>query len=246
MALRRSTSYWAGVRRSRHSSSLSSTSGTAPWDVTDLGLVGHPAMTACSVPSTLARAGPRSAVRPGPIGCGPGEGRPAGRRHRLPAAPADPDHQQAPPARLRPPDDRLGHRGPGQGRDPRVSCSSPGGEHMGDFLRLLGDGHDFGLEHLAYASRSEPGGIAEALGLAESLRRRRADRRDAGRQPLRALDRGRWSTRSQRPAAAPGCCSARSTSADHLRHLGVAELDGGGQHPADRREARANRRASSP
>ena len=42
-----------------------------------------------------------------------------------------------------------------------------GGDHAGDFLKLLRNGHDFGLEHLAYASQEGVGGIAEALGLAE-------------------------------------------------------------------------------
>ncbi len=42
-----------------------------------------------------------------------------------------------------------------------------GGDHAGDFLKLLRNGHDFGLEHLRYAYQEGEGGIAEALGLAE-------------------------------------------------------------------------------
>jgi len=42
-----------------------------------------------------------------------------------------------------------------------------GGEHAGDFLRLLGNGREFGLEHLDYTYQEGEGGIAEALGLAE-------------------------------------------------------------------------------
>ena len=42
-----------------------------------------------------------------------------------------------------------------------------GGNHAGEFLRLLGNGQDFGLKHLAYAYQERPGGIAEALGLAQ-------------------------------------------------------------------------------
>jgi glucose-1-phosphate thymidylyltransferase len=42
-----------------------------------------------------------------------------------------------------------------------------GGNHAGEFLRLLGSGHEFGLQHLAYAYQERPGGIAEALGLTE-------------------------------------------------------------------------------
>lgn len=42
-----------------------------------------------------------------------------------------------------------------------------GGNHAGDFLRLLGNGKDFGLLHLNYTYQEGEGGIAEALGLAE-------------------------------------------------------------------------------
>ena len=42
-----------------------------------------------------------------------------------------------------------------------------GGDHAGDFLKLLRNGHDFGLEHLRYGYQEGEGGIAEALGLAE-------------------------------------------------------------------------------
>jgi glucose-1-phosphate thymidylyltransferase len=42
-----------------------------------------------------------------------------------------------------------------------------GGKNAGDFLRLLGNGRDFGLEHLNYTYQEGEGGIAEALGLAE-------------------------------------------------------------------------------
>jgi glucose-1-phosphate thymidylyltransferase len=42
-----------------------------------------------------------------------------------------------------------------------------GGNSAGDFLRLLGNGRDFGLKHLNYTYQEGNGGIAEALGLAE-------------------------------------------------------------------------------
>jgi glucose-1-phosphate thymidylyltransferase len=42
-----------------------------------------------------------------------------------------------------------------------------GGKNAGDFLRLLGNGKDFGLRHLNYTYQEGEGGIAEALGLAE-------------------------------------------------------------------------------
>src|SRR5467141_2228416 len=44
-----------------------------------------------------------------------------------------------------------------------------GGHSAGDFLRLLGNGKDFGLKHLNYTYQEGEGGIAEALGLAEDF-----------------------------------------------------------------------------
>ncbi|MDD5224003.1 MAG: sugar phosphate nucleotidyltransferase [bacterium] len=42
-----------------------------------------------------------------------------------------------------------------------------GGPHAGDFLRLLGNGSEFGLKHLNYTYQEGEGGIAAALRLAE-------------------------------------------------------------------------------
>src|SRR5579862_995396 len=42
-----------------------------------------------------------------------------------------------------------------------------GGTHAGEFLRLLSNGEAFGVRRLNYAYQDKPGGIAEALGLAE-------------------------------------------------------------------------------
>ena len=44
-----------------------------------------------------------------------------------------------------------------------------GGNNAGDFLRLLGNGREFGLRHLNYTYQEKPGGIAEALGLTEDF-----------------------------------------------------------------------------
>jgi len=44
-----------------------------------------------------------------------------------------------------------------------------GGNNAGDFLRLLGNGRDFGLKHLHYTYQEGEGGIAAALGLAEDF-----------------------------------------------------------------------------
>jgi glucose-1-phosphate thymidylyltransferase len=42
-----------------------------------------------------------------------------------------------------------------------------GGNNAGDFLKLVGNGKEFGLKHINYTYQEGEGGIAEALGLAE-------------------------------------------------------------------------------
>ncbi len=42
-----------------------------------------------------------------------------------------------------------------------------GGSSAGEFLRLIGNGKEFGLKHINYTYQEGEGGIAEALGLAE-------------------------------------------------------------------------------
>jgi glucose-1-phosphate thymidylyltransferase len=44
-----------------------------------------------------------------------------------------------------------------------------GGNHAGEFLRLLGDGRELGVKRLSYAYQAQAGGIAEALGLTENF-----------------------------------------------------------------------------
>ena len=44
-----------------------------------------------------------------------------------------------------------------------------GGNNAGDFLRLLGNGHEFGLKELHYTYQEGEGGIADALRLAEDF-----------------------------------------------------------------------------
>jgi glucose-1-phosphate thymidylyltransferase len=46
-----------------------------------------------------------------------------------------------------------------------------GGNNAGDFLRLLGNGKQFGLKHINYTYQEGEGGIAEALSLAEHTAR---------------------------------------------------------------------------
>ena len=56
-------------------------------------------------------------------------------------------------------------------------------EHAGHFIQLLGSGREFGLK-LAYELQEEAGGLAQAVGLAEIVRRRRQDAGAARRQHL--------------------------------------------------------------
>ena len=67
-----------------------------------------------------------------------------------------------------------------------------GGNHAGDFLRLLGNGKDFGLKHLNYTYQEGEGGIAAALALREHF---------ADGEPTSASCLGTTSSRSpSRPA----------------------------------------------
>jgi glucose-1-phosphate thymidylyltransferase len=100
-----------------------------------------------------------------------------------------------------------------------------GGTHAGEFFRLLGNGEEYGLERLGYAYQERPGGIAEALGLAEQFVAR--DRvvvmladNVFGQSLRRSVQNFEHQERGGRVLL------ARLANPDHLRHLGVAELDG--------------------
>ncbi|MGA8682442.1 MAG: sugar phosphate nucleotidyltransferase [Acidimicrobiales bacterium] len=103
-----------------------------------------------------------------------------------------------------------------------------GGTHAGEFLRLLSNGNEYGLDRLNYAYQERPGGIAEALGLAE-----RFVGNDAvvvmladnifERSIKASLDR----FASQESGAR--LLLARIDEPEHLRHLGVPEMDGDGR-----------------
>ena len=103
-----------------------------------------------------------------------------------------------------------------------------GGTHAGEFLRLLGNGHEHGIDRLSYAYQDRPGGIAEALGLAE---------RFAGGEPVLVMLGDNIIERSLRPtvenfAVQGGGARILLTEADdpvHLRHVGVPEFDGEGR-----------------
>jgi glucose-1-phosphate thymidylyltransferase len=95
-----------------------------------------------------------------------------------------------------------------------------GGTHAGEFLRLLGNGHDAGIATLCYAYQERPGGIAEALGLAE---------RFADDEPIVVMLADNIVERSIRPMieafrAAPHGARVLLTEVEepaHLRHIGV-------------------------
>jgi glucose-1-phosphate thymidylyltransferase len=103
-----------------------------------------------------------------------------------------------------------------------------GGTHAGEFLRLLGNGHEHGIERLSYAYQERPGGIAEALGLAA---------RFAAGAPVCVMLADNVVENSIRHAAdnfraqASGAriLLARESDPEHLRHLGVPELNGDGR-----------------
>jgi glucose-1-phosphate thymidylyltransferase len=100
-----------------------------------------------------------------------------------------------------------------------------GGTHAGEFFRLLGNGHEYGIDRLFYAYQDKPGGIAEALGLAERFGR--GDRivvmladNVVERSLAPAVENFRRQQRGGR------ILLAQLGEPEHLRHLGVAELDG--------------------
>jgi glucose-1-phosphate thymidylyltransferase len=99
-----------------------------------------------------------------------------------------------------------------------------GGTHAGEFLRLLGNGHEYGMDRLLYAYQDRPGGIAEALGLAE---------RFAGEDAVLVMladnivEHSFRSTVERFTAQGSGARILLSEERDpvHLRHLGVPEFD---------------------
>ena len=103
-----------------------------------------------------------------------------------------------------------------------------GGTHAGEFLRLLGNGHEYGIERLLYAYQERPGGIAEALGLAE---------RFVGGEPVVVMLADNIVENSLRPAVANFRAQERGArillsrieGPEHLRHLGVPEFDADGR-----------------
>jgi glucose-1-phosphate thymidylyltransferase len=100
-----------------------------------------------------------------------------------------------------------------------------GGTHAGEFFRLLGNGQEYGIERLFYAYQERPGGIAEALGLAE---------RFVGGDRCCVLLADNVFERPLGPVVERFAAQEQGARVvlseveeeEHLRHLGVAELDG--------------------
>jgi glucose-1-phosphate thymidylyltransferase len=101
-----------------------------------------------------------------------------------------------------------------------------GGTHAGEFLRLLGSGHDHGIDRLSYAYQEGEGGIAEALGLAE---------RFVDDDPVVVMLADNVLERTIRGAVQNFLAQVRGArillsrigDPAHLRHLGVPELSNG-------------------
>jgi glucose-1-phosphate thymidylyltransferase len=99
-----------------------------------------------------------------------------------------------------------------------------GGTHAGEFLRLLGNGHEFGIDRLSYGYQDRPGGIAEALGLAA---------RFVDGEPVLVMLADNIVERSIKPMvdafrAQPSGGRILLTPVEedeHLRHLGVPTFD---------------------
>jgi glucose-1-phosphate thymidylyltransferase len=100
-----------------------------------------------------------------------------------------------------------------------------GGTHAGEFFRLLGNGHEHGIDRLFYAYQEQTGGIAEALGLAE---------RFVDRDKVCVMLADNIFERSLEPVVrnferqdmGARIALARLEEDEHLRHLGVAVMDG--------------------
>jgi len=101
-----------------------------------------------------------------------------------------------------------------------------GGTHAGEFLRLLGNGHEWGIDRLSFAYQENAGGIAEALGLAE---------RFAAGERVCVMLADNVVEQSLAPAVknfdaqerGARILLAKVPEPEHLRHLGVPELEDG-------------------
>jgi glucose-1-phosphate thymidylyltransferase len=101
-----------------------------------------------------------------------------------------------------------------------------GGTHAGEFFRLLGNGHEYGIDRLAYGYQEQAGGIAEALGLAERFA--------AGDKVCVMLADNIFESslrpiveNFERQERGGRIVLSQVEHEEHLRHLGVAAMEGG-------------------
>ena len=100
-----------------------------------------------------------------------------------------------------------------------------GGTHAGEFFRLLGNGREYGVHLLTYGYQEKAGGIAEALGLAEHF---------VAGDKVCVLLADNVFERSLRPIVenferqdlGGRIVLSRVEEDEHLRHLGVAVMNG--------------------
>ncbi len=100
-----------------------------------------------------------------------------------------------------------------------------GGTHAGEFIRLLGNGREYGIERLQYGYQDKAGGIAEALALAEHF---------VGRDKVCVMLADNIFERSlasvvqnfANQESGARIVLSHVDEDEHLRHLGVAEMDG--------------------
>ncbi len=101
-----------------------------------------------------------------------------------------------------------------------------GGTHAGEFFRLLGNGHEYGIDRLFYAYQDTAGGIAEALGLAERfVDRDRCVVMLADNVVEQSLEPSVQNFEAQEGGARILLSPVGDPA--HLRHLGVPALEGG-------------------
>ncbi|HZS24815.1 MAG TPA: sugar phosphate nucleotidyltransferase [Gaiellaceae bacterium] len=100
-----------------------------------------------------------------------------------------------------------------------------GGTHAGEFFRLLGNGHEYGIDRLAYGYQEHAGGIAEALGLAERF--------VAGDKVCVLLADNIFEQslapvveNFERQERGARVVLSEVAEDEHLRHLGVARMEG--------------------
>jgi glucose-1-phosphate thymidylyltransferase len=100
-----------------------------------------------------------------------------------------------------------------------------GGTHAGEFIRLLGNGREYGIDRLQYGYQDKAGGIAEALALAEHF---------VARDKVCVMLADNIFERSLAPVvrnfanqeSGARIVLSRVEEDAHLRHLGVAAMDG--------------------